>query len=86
MRGEDYTGEFWQDIKAQGLLPAAEELKFLGKITSWVLVDRKVASDKRLHRYLVELKDALEVMAVLRFDLDQKNKVEGIHLEAFQWK
>lgn len=86
MRAEDYTSKFWKKSKAQAIQPVAEELKSLGKITSCDLAERKAVRGIQVHRYLVGLKDDLEMIAVLRIDLDKKDKIGGIQLESFQWK
>lgn len=80
MRAEDYTADFWMQIKPQGVLV---ELATLGNIVSLALVHRSAEGDKRSLRYRVEFKD---VVVLLRVVLDQQNKVALIETEGGQWK
>jgi hypothetical protein len=84
-RAEDYTAEFWKEIKQDGVR-AITEFKLLGKIGSLTLVDRKAEGDNRSHRYLVEFKDVVAMEVQLRFVLDQKNRVVLVEMEGVQWK
>jgi len=84
-RAEDYTAEFWEEIK-QDRVQAITELKSLGKVGSLTLVDRKAEGDKHSHRYLVEFKDVMAVEVQLRFVLDQKNRVVLVEMEGVQYK
>ena len=84
-RAEDYTAEFWKEIKPHGVR-AVTELKSLGKIESLTLVDRNAEGDKHSHRYRVAFKDVMLVEVQLRFVLGQKNRVALIEIEGAQWK
>jgi len=84
-RAEDYTAEFWKEVKPHGVR-AVTELKSLGKIESLTLVDHNAEGDKRSHRYRVEFKDAMVVEVQLRVVLDRKNRVALIEMEGAQWK
>ena len=64
-RAEDYTAEFWKEIKQDGV-QAITEFKLLGKIGTLTLVDRKAEGDNHSHRYLVEFKDVMALEVLLR--------------------
>lgn len=84
-RAEDYTAEFWKEIKQDGV-QAITEFRLLGKIGSLTLVDRKAEGDNHSHRYLVEFKDVTAMEVLLRFVLDQKNRVVLVEMEGVQYK
>ena len=84
-RAEDYTAEFWKEIKQDGV-QAITEFKLLGKIGALTLVDRKAEGDNHSHRYLVEFKDVMAMEVQLRFVLDQKNRVVLVEMEGVQYK
>ena len=84
-RAEDYTAEFWKEIKHDGV-QAITEFKLLGKIGALTLVDRKAEGDNHSHRYLVEFKDVMAMEVQLRFVLDRRNRVVFVELEGVQYK
>jgi hypothetical protein len=79
-RAEDYTPDFWAEIKPGGFSPIVDEKSPSLQNTSLTLVERHKEGGKDSYRYRVGFSDAV---LLLRFVID-KNKVSLIELDGMQ--
>ena len=79
-RADDYTPEFWDEIKPKGFSAILGETWSTSKNVHLALVDRRKVGDKDCYRYEVEFSDAV---FLFRFVVD-KDRVSLIELEGMQ--
>ena len=79
-RADDYTPEYWNEVKAKGFSAIFDETWSNSKNDHLALVDRRKDGDKDSYRYQVEFSDAV---FLLRFVLSN-DKVSLIELDGMQ--
>lgn len=82
IRAEDYTAEFWDEIK-DDLGKLKSELSLLGSFVSLKPVESVLADDRTIYRYLLEFD---RIVALQRYEITTQGRIAAIQSEVFELK